>query len=66
VGIVMVLHDLNLAARCADKLVVVDGGLVAAQGTPEEVLTEQLIDQVFGVKAMISRHPLTNKPLVIT
>ena len=66
VGVVMVLHDLNLAARCADTLVVFDGGLVAAQGTPEEVLTEQLIDQVFGVKAMISRHPLTNKPLVIT
>ncbi|ETN91944.1 Hemin import ATP-binding protein HmuV [Gammaproteobacteria bacterium MOLA455] len=66
VGVVMVLHDLNLAARCADKLVVFDGGLVAAQGTPEEVLSEQLIDQVFGVKAMIARHPVTNKPLVIT
>ena len=66
VGVVMVLHDLNLAARCADKLVVFDGGLVAAQGTPEEVLTEQLIDQVFGVKATIARHPVTNKPLVIT
>jgi iron complex transport system ATP-binding protein len=66
VGVVMVLHDLNLAARCADKLVVFDGGIVAAQGTPEEVLTEHLIDQVFGVKAMISRHPVTNKPLVIT
>jgi len=62
----MVLHDLNLAARCADNLVVFDGGLVAAQGAPEQVLTEQLIDQVFGVKAMIARHPLTNKPLVIT
>ena len=66
VGVVMVLHDLNLAARCADNLVVFDGGLVAAQGAPEQVLTEQLIDQVFGVKAMIARHPLTNKPLVIT
>lgn len=66
VGVVMVLHDLNLAARCADKLVVFDGGEIAAQGSPEQVLTEQLIKQVFGVEAIISRHPLTDKPLVIT
>ena len=66
VGVVMVLHDLNLAARCADKLVVFDGGLIAAQGSPEEILTEQLIQQVFGVKAIIDRHPTTHKPLVIT
>jgi len=66
VGVLMVLHDLNLAARCADKLVVFDGGLIAAQGSPEEILTEQLIQQVFGVKAIIDRHPTTHKPLVIT
>ena len=66
VGAVMVLHDLNLAARCADNLVVFDGGLIAAQGSPEEILTEQLIQQVFGVKAIIDRHPTTHKPLVIT
>ena len=62
----MVVHDLNLAARCADNLVVFNGGEVAAQGSPEQVLTEQLIDQVFGVKVTIARHPATNKPLVIS
>ena len=66
VGVVMVVHDLNLAARCADNLVVFNGGEVAAQGSPEQVLTEQLIDQVFGVKVTIARHPATNKPLVIS
>ena len=66
VGVVMVLHDLNLAARCADNLVVFDGGVIAAQGRPEQVLTQSLIDKVFGVKVMISQHPQTNRPLVIT
>ena len=66
VGVVMVLHDLNLAARCADNLVVFDGGVIAAQGQPQQVLTESLIDKVFGVKAIISQHPQTHRPLVIT
>ena len=65
-GVVMVLHDLNLAARCADNLVVFDSGTIAAQGSPEEVLTEELIFQVFGVKSIIAKHPVTQKPLVIT
>jgi iron complex transport system ATP-binding protein len=66
VGVIMVLHDLNLAARCADNLVVFDGGVIAAQGNPKEVLTEQLIDKVFGVKSIIAQHPVTKRPLVIT
>lgn len=66
VGVVMVLHDLNLAARCADNLVVFDGGVIAAQGQPQQVLTESLIDKVFGVKAIVSQHPQTHRPLVIT
>ncbi|MDA0795246.1 MAG: heme ABC transporter ATP-binding protein [Proteobacteria bacterium] len=66
VGVVMVLHDLNLAARCADNLVVIDSGVIATQGSPEEVLTEPLIDRVFGVKSIITEHPITKRPLVIT
>ena len=60
-GVVMVLHDLNLAARCADNLVVFDSGTISAQGSPEEVLTEALISQVFGVKSIIAKHPVTQK-----
>jgi len=66
VGVLMVLHDLNLAARCADNLVVLTCGTIAAQGSPEDVLTETLIGDVFRVRAVIGRHPLTNTPLVIT
>ena len=66
VGVLMVLHDLNLAARCADNLVVVSGGRIAAQGAPTEVLSGELLKEVFRVEAVISRHPLSGTPLVIT
>lgn len=66
VGVLMVLHDLNLAARCADNLVVVNGGAIEAYGSPDSVLTENLITKVFDVKATISRHPTANTPLVVT
>jgi len=66
VGVLVVVHDLNLAARCADKMVVVTCGRIAAQGTPAEVLTEDLIQRVFQVQAIISEHPVSKTPLVIS
>lgn len=66
VGVLMVLHDLNLAGRCADNLVVLDKGRVAAQGTPREVLSMELLRDVFEVEAVILQHPLNGTPLVIT
>ena len=62
----MVLHDLNLAARCADNLVVVNGGSIEASGAPDEVLTKELIYKVFDVQSVIAKHPVANTPLVIT
>ena len=66
VGVLMVLHDLNLAARCADNLVVVNDGMIEAFGSPAQVLTEHLVEKVFAVKATITRHPVADTPLVIT
>ena len=66
IGVVMVLHDLNLAARCADKILVLDEGRIAAQGTPAEVLTRAVIDQVFGVDVEIGEHPITHQLMVIS
>jgi iron complex transport system ATP-binding protein len=66
VGVLLVLHDLNLAARCADHLIVLSCGAIAGEGPPAEVLREQLIAEVFGVDAMVTRHPRTGTPLVIT
>lgn len=50
-----VLHDINLAAACADFLVVLHGGRLYASGAPEEVLTPRLLADVYGVEARVER-----------
>lgn len=49
-GAAVVLHDLNLAARYCDRIVVLDGGRVVASGTPSEVLTPEILEPVYGVR----------------
>lgn len=66
VGVLMVMHDLNLAARCSDQMVLMQCGEVVITGTPEQVLTPENIRKVFAVDAEIGVHPQTGKPLVIT
>ena len=63
--IVMVLHDLNLAARYADELVAVVDGRVHAIGAPAEVVTPELVREVFGLESTVIADPLTGKPLVL-
>ncbi|MFD1536449.1 MULTISPECIES: ABC transporter ATP-binding protein [Nonomuraea] len=63
--IVMVLHDLNLAARYADRLVAMRDGRVVAAGDPHEVLTEELMREVFELDAKIITDPVAGTPLVI-
>jgi iron complex transport system ATP-binding protein len=61
----MVLHDLNLAARYADELVAVRGGRVHAIGSPSEIVTAELVRDVFGLESRIITDPLSEKPLVL-
>ncbi|GGQ50159.1 ABC transporter ATP-binding protein [Kitasatospora griseola] len=63
--VVMVLHDLGQAARYADHLVVLDGGELAAAGPPGEVLTAELVEQVFQVPCRVIPDPETGTPLVV-
>lgn len=53
---ITVLHDLNLAAMFSDRLVVMSGGAIAADGTPSEVLEPGMISDVFGVAATVTSH----------
>lgn len=55
------LHDLELTASYCDYIYALKDGEVVAQGTPEEVLTETLINDIFQVKCQIYRNPITNK-----
>lgn len=57
-------HDLNLAAAFCDRLYVLDHGRVVASGTPTEVLTEALLAEVYGVQALVDRHPLAGHPRI--
>lgn len=63
--IVMVLHELNLAARYADHLVAVRAGAVHAAGEPSEVLTETMVREVFGLSSRVIADPTCGKPLVL-
>lgn len=63
--IVMVLHDLNLAARYADTIVAMRGGRIVSQGTPAEVLTEKMLLDVFGLDARVVEDPVSGTPLVV-
>ncbi|CAL99761.1 iron complex transport system ATP-binding protein [Saccharopolyspora erythraea NRRL 2338] len=63
--VVMVLHDLNLAARYADRLVAMKDGAIVAEGAPGEVLTEELLAAVFGLKARVIDDPVVGTPMVV-
>lgn len=65
VTVVMVMHDLNLAAKCADQMVFMNCGHCTAVGTVTELLTPELIKKVFSVDAEVVRHPLQGTPMVV-
>ncbi|HLY75337.1 MAG TPA: heme ABC transporter ATP-binding protein [Planctomycetota bacterium] len=59
------LHDLNLAAAYADRIVLLSKGRIAAAGTPQEVLSERVLRPVFGPEVAVRIHPDTGGPLVL-
>jgi iron complex transport system ATP-binding protein len=63
--VVLVLHDLNLAARYAQRLVAMKDGVLVASGTPAEVLTEELLADVFDLEARIVPDPVAGTPMVV-
>ena len=63
--VAMVLHELNLAARYADHLVVMRSGAVIAEGAPDEVLTRETVQRAFGLEAQVILDPVAGSPLVV-
>jgi len=63
--VIVVLHDLNLAAGYADRIVLLEQGRVAADGTPDQVLTREHIERVYQQSVVVLRHPLRDVPLVV-
>ena len=66
VAALVIMHDLNLAAGCCDRLLLLGQGRVAACGTPAQVLTPDMLRQVYGVEATVLPHPnQPGRPLVV-
>jgi iron complex transport system ATP-binding protein len=65
VAVVVVAHDLGMAAAWADRVVVLDRGRVAGDGSPRDILTEELLSRVYHHAVEVLPHPRTGLPLII-
>lgn len=63
--IVMVLHDINLSARYADYIFAVQKGNLIAQGKPSEIISEELMKQVFGLDCAVIKDPVSGSPFIV-
>lgn len=64
-AVLVILHDLNLAARYCDRLLLLAGGRMQALGSPEEVLRAGPLKAVFGLDVLVQRHPERGYPLIV-
>ncbi len=58
------IHDLNLASAFCDRIYVIANGEIVASGMPQDVLTEDMLRTVYGVEALVDRHPVTARPRI--
>ncbi|TEW54157.1 heme ABC transporter ATP-binding protein [Psychromonas sp. RZ22] len=63
-AVIIVLHDLNLAAQYADRVLVLADGEIKADGTPWNALTSNMIEKVYGQKTLIEKHPISDYPVI--
>ena len=64
-SVLVILHDLNLAARYCDRLLLLQNGRPHLLGTPEEVLRPEPLRAVFGLEVLVQRHPERGHPLIV-
>ena len=64
-AVLVILHDLNLAAQYGDKILILKNGKVSALGVPEKILTPEIIRETFGVKVSVIKHPHFDCPLIV-
>jgi iron complex transport system ATP-binding protein len=65
VSVLAAMHDISLAAQYCQRIAVLHGGSVYALGTPEEVVTADVVSRAFGAEVAISRHPVHGTPVVL-
>ena len=64
--VVIVLHDLNLAAAYSDRVIMMSDGRIVADGTPEEVFTSERIEEVYRQPVVVTSHPTRGCPLILS
>lgn len=64
-GILVIIHDLNLAAQYCDRLVMLHEGRLIAEGAPECIMTEAVLKKVYTSDLIIDRNPVTGAPMVV-
>lgn len=65
IGVLTVLHDLNLASQHADRIAVLRKGKLTAEGIPDDVMTPEIIHGAFDIPVMVTRHPVASCPLIV-
>ncbi|WP_186629758.1 ABC transporter ATP-binding protein [Rhodococcus sp. BP22] len=63
--VIMVLHDLNLAVRYSDQIIVMSQGKIVEAGRPQDVISEKLLLDVFGLEARVIEDPVSDRPLIV-
>lgn len=63
IGVLIVLHDINMAARYCDEIIALRGGKVVAQGVPEEIFHGDVLAEIYGLAMGIIPHPVTGGPI---
>lgn len=63
--VLIALHDLNLASMFADRIAIVQNGLLCVAGTPQETLTTEILNSIYNQPVHIIHHPETNAPLIV-
>jgi iron complex transport system ATP-binding protein len=64
-GVVVVTHELNLAGLFSHRLLLVNGGVITHQGLPSDLLSADVLYEVYGEEIVVSSHPTTNRPVVL-
>ncbi|MPN36944.1 Ferric enterobactin transport ATP-binding protein FepC [bioreactor metagenome] len=63
--IITILHDLNLAVQYSDEIFLLSDGKLITHGNPQDVLTKEIIDEVYNIEVDMVVHPSTGKPYII-
>jgi iron complex transport system ATP-binding protein len=64
-GVIVITHDLNLAAQYCDRLVLLHEGRVAAAGAPAQIMVEDVLKRIYQTELMVHRNPVTGTPMVV-